>query len=133
VNGLEAVELRLLEILEGTARGPRQNAVFAVWIIVRLCAGLLPPEPLSVVVRRRRLANAERRIASLSLPAPMRRGLASAFRELGSGTAAAGAVALTQLVAPVRDAIGPDVAEVLLTGAREAGAAAKRVAAGTRP
>jgi hypothetical protein len=124
---LDPVDLRLLEVLEGTARGPRQNAVFAVWMVVRLCAGLLPPEPLSPGVRRRRLAGAERRLGSLTLPGPIRRGLASALRELSGGTAGAVAVALQQLVAPAREALGSEVAEALAAGAREVRELGRRV------
>lgn len=129
---LDPVDFRLLEVLERTARGPRQNAVFAVWIVVRLCAGLLPPEPLSPGARRRRLAGAERRLASLTLPGPIRRGLASALRELGSGTAAAAAVALQQLVAPAREAIGPEVADALAAGAADVRELGRRVPPGAR-
>ena len=131
MNGqLDALEQQLVAALEDVARGPRQNAVFAVWIVVRLCDGLLPPAPLSPSVRRRRLAGAERRLASLTLPAPVRRGLAAAMRELASGQPGAGALALQQLIAPVREAIGSDIAEVLADAAREARAAARPASPG---
>ena len=127
---LDAVEQRLLTGLEGVARGPRQDAVFAMWMVVRLCAGLLPPTPLSVAVRHRRLTSAERRLASLTLPGPVRRGLAAAVRELASGQPGAAAVALHQLIAPAREAIGADIAEVLADAARGARAAERAALVG---
>jgi hypothetical protein len=119
------MERRILEALDATARGPRQNAVFAMWIVLRLCDGLLPPDALSPAARRRRLAGAERRLTSLTLPGAIRRSLTAAFRELGSGNASAGAVVLHQLVAPAREAIGPMVADALAAAAREAREAAR--------
>lgn len=117
---LDPVERRLIALLEGTVRGPRQNAIFAIWLVVRLCDGLLPPDPLSSTAGRRRAASVEHRIASLTLPAPVRRGVAAALRELGMGTPAAGALALQQLVAPAREALGGEVADVLAEAARAA-------------
>ncbi|HXV85461.1 MAG TPA: hypothetical protein VD793_02125 [Gemmatimonadales bacterium] len=117
---LESVEARLLAQLEVTARGPRQNGTFAVWLVVRLCDGALPPRPLGVRGGRRRLASAERRLASLPLPAPIRRGIAAAFRELGAATPGGTALALHQLVAPAREALGDDVADALVDAAQTA-------------
>ncbi|HEX9582348.1 MAG TPA: hypothetical protein VF970_14690 [Gemmatimonadales bacterium] len=127
---LDAVEGRLIAVLEDTARGPRQNATFAVWLVVRLCDGVLPPDPLSPRAGRRRAAGVERRVGSLTLPAPMRRGIAAALRELGAGTPAATVVALQQLVAPAREALGNEVADALAEAARAARDAGRGTVAG---
>jgi hypothetical protein len=111
-------EARLVEILADTARGPRQNAVFALWLVVRQCDGLLAPHPLTDRAFRGRLALLERRLSSLSLPAPLRRALPSSLRELAAGRADRAAVALQQLVAPAREAAGAAAADAVLLAAR---------------
>jgi hypothetical protein len=114
---------RLLETLAASARGPKRNGVFALWMFLRACDGMLPPQSLSSRAHRRRVQGLERRLSSLSLPAPLRRALAAGVRELGDGSAASAGIALRQLVAPVRETLGTEVAEVIGTAgqvAREA-------------
>lgn len=110
----------LLAVLAESGRGPRQNGIFALWIFVRTCDGVLPPTPLSGRVHRRRLQGVDRRLSSLSLPAPLKRALTLALRELGEGSPAAAALALQHLVAPARETLGTDVGEVVNLAAREA-------------
>jgi hypothetical protein len=104
---------RLLEALAGSARGPRRNGLFALWMLLRVCDGLLPPDGLSPRAQRRRLQALERRLSSLSLPAPLRRALASGLRELGEGGAGAAGLALNRLVTPVRETLGHEAAEII--------------------
>jgi hypothetical protein len=104
---------RLLEALAASARGPRRNGLFALWMFLRACDGLLPPDGLSPRTHRRRLQALERRLSSLSLPAPLKRALASGLRELGEGGSGAASLALTRLVAPVRETLGPEAAEIV--------------------
>lgn len=115
---LAAIESRLLEVLADSARGPRRNGVFALWLVVRACDALLPPDPLSPRAHRRRLQGLERRLSSLSLPGPLKRALASGVRELGEGDGVAAAMALHRLVAPARETLGGDVADVMGQAAR---------------
>jgi len=115
---LASAEERLLEALAQSARGPRRNGVFALWMLVRMCSGVLPPDALSARAHRRRLQALERRLMSLSVPAPLKRALTSAVRELSDGSGAAAGVALQRLVAPARETLGSEVAEVIGSAAR---------------
>ena len=117
-DALAPVEERLLEALAGSARGPKRNGVFALWMLVRTCGGVLPPDALSPRVHRKRLQALERRLASLSLPAPLKRGLTSAVRELTDRSGVAAGIALQRLVAPARETLGSEVAEVIGGAAR---------------
>lgn len=115
----------LLTVLAASGRGPRQHGIFALWLFMRSCDGVLPPAPLSGRVHRRRLQAVERRLSSLSLPAPLKRALTLALRELAEGNPAAAALALQHLVAPARETLGTDVGEVVTLAAREAKEAAR--------
>jgi len=117
---LADAEVRLLEALSGAARGPRQNGTFAVWLLVRYCDGLLPPTPLSDRIAQRRFEQLERRLTSLSLPAPLRRGVSGALRELRDEGPRRVSLALHQLVAPTRDTLGAPAADALVFAARMA-------------
>ena len=115
---LAAAEDRLLQTLAASARGPKRNGVFALWMFVRACAGVLPPDQLSGRAHHRRLQGLERRLTSLSLPAPLRRALASGVRELADSHGVAAGMALQRLVAPARETLGSEVAEVIGSAAR---------------
>lgn len=115
---LAAAEDRLLETLADSARGPKRNGVFALWMFTRVCDGLLPPHGLSPRVHRRRLQGLDRRLSSLSLPGPLKRALASGLRELAEASATAAAMALHRLVAPTGETLGDDVADVIGQAAR---------------
>jgi hypothetical protein len=110
---LAPVEERLLEALADSARGPRRNGVFALWMVVRTCSGVLPPDALSPRVHRKRLQALEQRLASLSVPAPLKRALSSAVRELADRSGVAAGMALQRLVAPARETLGSEVGEVI--------------------
>ena len=115
---LAPAEERLLEALADSARGPKRNGVFALWMFVRACSGVLPPDELSTRVHRRRLEGLERRLMSLSVPAPLKRALTSALRELADRSGVAAGIALQRLVAPARETLGSEVAEVIGVAAR---------------
>ena len=117
---MSAAERDLLSALESTARGPRQNGVFALWLVLRLAHDLVVPGSAPAPAQRRRRMAVERRLASLTVPAPLRRGLTLALRELAAGSGAAGALALQQLVAPTREVLGADLAGVIAGAASEA-------------
>ena len=115
---LAPAEERLLEALADSARGPKRNGVFALWMFVRMCDGVLPPDELSTRAHRRRLQGLERRLSSLSVPAPLKRALTSAVRELADRSGVAAGIALQRLVAPARETLGSEVAEVIGVAAR---------------
>ncbi len=116
----EPAVVALADLLPRTARGPRRDGVFALWLSVRVALdlGLIPPLPDRA--HRRRVSALERRLASLTLPAPIRRALTAAVAQLHQGDAPAAALALTQLVAPVRDTLGPEVGDAIALAARVA-------------
>ena len=118
---------RLIEYLSRVERGPQRNAAFALWLLVHTCEGLLPPDPISDRAHQRRLQSLERRLSSLSLPAPLKRALAASLSELAVGTAFAASVALYQLVAPARETVGREAADAVAQAAR----AARDAGAGT--
>ncbi len=118
IERLGGAEGRLLEVLAQSPRGPKRNGVFAVWMFVRVCEGVLLPEPLTLRAHRRRLENLERRLTSLSVPAPLKRALASAVRELSDGSRLQASMALQRLAAPARETLGAEVGEVLGLAAR---------------
>jgi hypothetical protein len=126
MNGfLAQTQQDLIGDLQATARGPKRNGLFAVWLFVRACDGLLPPESLSEKAHRRRLDGLKRRLSSLSLPPSLRRALTGSVRELEAGTKEAAALGLRQMVAPIRDVLGSKPADSLLraaTAAEEANA-----------
>lgn len=113
-------EQTLAEQLVGCARGPKRNGLFAVWLLIRACGDRYPPDLVSEIAHRRRLQSLERRLSSLSLPPPLRRALLGSIRELRGGAGNAEAVALQQLVAPVRETVGPAAAQALADAAAAA-------------
>ena len=103
----------LLELLARTARGPRR--VFALWLVLRVAEGLAGATPATERAERRRVTNLEKRLASLTLPPPLRRALQSTLALLKEPGPDTPSLALRQLVAPVRETLG-----------QEAGAAVER-------
>jgi hypothetical protein len=117
---LADAEEMLLVSLAATPRGREQNGAFALWLFVRTCSGVLPPEPVSAQGHRQRVSGLGRRLARLRLPSPLRRALAGGLREIASGVPQAAAVALQQLVAPARETIGPGAGDAVALAARAA-------------
>jgi hypothetical protein len=113
-------ERDLVTALAGEARGPKRNGLFALWLLSRAAEGILPPDPVSLRAHRRRVERLQRRLTSVSIPAPLRRALPAAFRHLADGTPLAVAFALHQLVAPTRDCIGPAAADIMTAAADRA-------------
>lgn len=114
----------LVRAMADAARGPKRNGLFAVWLVVRHCAGYLGARPLRERGQRARLAHVDGRLSSLTLPAPLRRALAAAVRELRANDGRDVAVVLQQLVAPARETVGGDAAEAVAAAARVARTAA---------
>jgi hypothetical protein len=111
---------RLVELLGRSARGPRREGLFAVWLVVRAAEDLTLDPPLPPKLVARRLEGLRHRLATLTLPAPVRRGVTTAMSLLDEGTATAGVSALHQLSAPVREALGPEAGEAVAGAVRAA-------------
>jgi hypothetical protein len=122
-------ERQLLRALAGEARGPRRNALFALWLVARTAEAVVPPAPVTLRAHRRRVELLQRRLSSVSVPAPVRRALPAALRLMAEGTPRASALALHQLVAPAREAVGAAAADALAAAA----ARARRGAADPEP
>ena len=112
------LENQLIETLPLTVRGPRRNGIFALWLVMRACDGLVPPDIVSTRGHRHRLDQLERRLTSLSLPLPLRRALVRSIRDLQDGTPDVAATALRSLVAPVNETLGSEAGQVVATAAR---------------
>lgn len=106
--------MALLELQQRFERGPKREGAFALWLIVRVSLDLgLIPAGSSEKADRRRVALLGHRLAPLTVPRPLARGLAAALGHLEDATPAAARVALAQLVAPARDALGAEAAEAV--------------------
>jgi hypothetical protein len=113
-------EERLVALVAAAPRGPKRDGLYALWLTLRAAEALLPPAPISPKNHRRRLQALETRIASLALPAPLKRALAAARTHLDAATAAAAAMVLAQLVAPARDVLGAEAADAVASAVRGA-------------
>jgi len=121
MNGVLApTEQLLVDHLQTTPRGPRRNGIFALWLLVRVCDGLLPPSTLSQRANRRRIEGLKKRFSSLTVLPPLRRALNGSIGELERETPDAAFLALGQLVAPVQDALGSRSSEALAWAADQA-------------
>jgi hypothetical protein len=110
--------LSLLALQRQFERGPKREGAFALWLTVRMALelGLNPEAPDKA--DRRRVVLLGQRIAPLAVPRSLSRGLTAALSHLEEGTAPGARIALAQLVAPTRDALGADAAEAVAQAAR---------------
>ena len=113
----------LLELQERLQRGPKREGAFALWLVARVAWDVGNGGEEAARAERRRVALLERRLAPLAVPRPLARGLATALDHLRDCTPAAARIALSQLVAPAREAIGPEAGEALALLARDLHAA----------
>jgi hypothetical protein len=110
----------LLRAVSVTARGPRREGAFALWLTTRVALDLARDDPPGERAHRRRVTALERRLSSLTLPAPIRRALQGALLQLREGAPDTAATVLAQLVAPARESLGPEPAQLLAQAARMA-------------
>ncbi|MEP6689332.1 MAG: hypothetical protein ABJC36_13360 [Gemmatimonadales bacterium] len=129
VNGWDPAATALLDVMPQTARGPRREGIFALWLTVRVAQDLLRDAPPADRAHRRRLQALEHRLSSLTVPPPLRRALVAALHQLKDGRPEAAAQVLSQLVAPAREAGGAEAGEALAQAARAARAARAAVRA----
>jgi hypothetical protein len=120
MTGWDPAATALLGALPRTARGPRREGIFALWLTVRVAQDLLRDPPPAERAHRRRLQALEHRLSSLTMPPPLRRALAAAISQLREGSPETAAQVLSQLVAPAREAGGTDAGEALAQAARAA-------------
>ena len=110
--------LTLLALQSQFERGPKREGAFALWLTVRVAVDLGLNNSLPDKADRRRVALLSNRLAPLAVPRPLSKGLVAALSHLEEGTATGARVALAQLVAPARDALGPEAAEAVALAAR---------------
>jgi hypothetical protein len=120
VSGWDPAATALLGVLPQTARGPRREGVFALWLTVRIAQDLLREPPPAERAHRRRLQALEQRLSSLTLPPPLHRALVAAISQLKEARPETAAQVLSQLVAPAREAGGADAGDALAQAARAA-------------
>lgn len=123
MTGWDPAATALLGVMPQTARGPRREGIFALWLTVRVAQDLLRDPPPADRAHRRRLQALEHRLSSLTLPPPLRRALTAAISQLKETRPETAAQVLSQLVAPARDAGGPEAGDALAQAARAARAA----------
>lgn len=112
-------EIRLVDLLARVERGPRQQALFALWLAVRVATGVLPPTSLDPKSHRRRVAHLKRRIGSLSLPGPLRRVFANTYAQLETGDPDEIAAVMHEWSAAARTMLGEATARAIDRAADE--------------
>ncbi|HXF95637.1 MAG TPA: hypothetical protein VNI61_06000 [Gemmatimonadales bacterium] len=120
IGAITPGEEQLIALVAEAPRGPKRDGLYALWLTLRAAEGLLPPHPVSLKNHRRRLQALETRLATLALPAPLKRALTAARHHLELGTPQAAALVLHQLVAPAREVLGDPAGEAVAGAARAA-------------
>lgn len=116
----EIASVELVRLLAGTARGPRREGIYALWLTVRVTQDLVATPPVPERAHRRRVQALEHRLATLTLPPQLRRALSAALLHLRNPRVETAADVLAQLVAPARDGAGAEAGDVLAAAARAA-------------
>lgn len=129
MTGWDPSATALLGVLPQTARGPRREGIFALWLTVRVAQDLLRDPPPADRAHRRRLQALEHRLSSLTLPPPLRRALAAAINQLRDVRPETAVVVLSQLVAPARESGGSEAGDAVAQAARAARATLRAGAA----
>jgi hypothetical protein len=125
VSGWDPAASALLAMLPRTARGPRREGIFALWLTLRVAQDLLHDSPPAERAHRRRLQALEHRLSSLTVPPPLRRALVAAISQLKDARPETTAQVLSQLVAPAREAGGAEAGEAVAQAVRAARAAVR--------
>lgn len=108
----------LLKLQERLERGPKREGAFALWLTVRVALDLGGRAGAPEKGDRRRVVLLGKRLAPLTVPRPLARGLAASLSHLEDATPTAARIALAQLIAPARDALGAEAAEAVADAAR---------------
>lgn len=110
--------LALADLQRRLERGPKREGAFALWLTTRAALDLGTLATATDRAERRRVALLRQRLAPLAVPRPLARGLTGALSHLEEATPSAARIALSQLVAPARDALGPEAGEAVALAAR---------------
>lgn len=116
----DSASAELVRLLARTARGPRREGIFALWLTVRVTQDLLAVPPIAERAHRRRVQALEHRLATLTLPPQLRRALAAALLQLRNPRVETAGDVLAQLAAPARDGAGGEAGDVIAAAARAA-------------
>ena len=119
-NGWDPATTALIELLPRTARGPRREGIFALWLTVRVVQDLLLDPPAPDRAYRRRVAALDQRLSSLTLPPPLRRALAAAIAQLRDARRDTASSVLSQLAAPARETTGQEAGDAVTAAAKAA-------------
>jgi hypothetical protein len=110
--------MALLRVLAATARGPKRDAAFALWLTARVAEDILATADLPERAQRRRVAALEKRVTSLSLPPSFRRALSASLAQLREPRPEAAQAAMAALAAPAGDTLGAEAAGIVQRLAR---------------
>jgi hypothetical protein len=116
----DSASAELVRLLARTARGPKREGIYALWLTVRVTQDLMATPPVAERAQRRRVQALEHRLATLTLPPQLRRALAAALLQLRNPRPDTAADVLAQLAAPARDGAGAEAGDVLATAAKAA-------------
>jgi hypothetical protein len=116
----DSASAELVRLLARTARGPKREGIYALWLTVRVTQDLMAKPPVAERAQRRRVQALEHRLATLTLPPQLRRALAAALLQLRNPRPDTAADVLAQLAAPARDGAGAETGDVLVTAAKAA-------------
>ena len=116
----DSASAELVRLLARTARGPKREGIYALWLTVRVTQDLAATPPVAERAQRKRVQALEHRLATLTLPPQLRRALSAALLQLKNPRPDTAADVLAQLAAPARDAAGTEAGDVLATAARAA-------------
>jgi hypothetical protein len=92
VTAWDSASAELVRLLARTARGPRREGIYALWLTVRVTQDLLAVPPIAERAHRRRVQALEHRLATLTLPPQLRRALAAALLQLRNPRVAVSAI-----------------------------------------
>jgi hypothetical protein len=108
----------MVRLMGEAPRGPRREGLFALWLTLRVVEDLLllPAQPERAI--KRRVAALEQRLSSMSLPGPLRRAFVSALASLNEPARGQAGAVLHQLVAPAKEVLGAEAAEILTRAAK---------------
>jgi phytoene/squalene synthetase len=120
VSTWSPTEDRLLGLLAAAAPGPKREGLFALWLVVRVAEGVLPPDAADAKAQRRRVAALRRRLATLTLPPPLRRAITAVYAPLEQVDPETVALALQDLAAATREALGAEPSDAVALAARAA-------------
>jgi hypothetical protein len=118
VSDLQAPLDTLVALQQQAERGPKREGLFATWLLVRVALDIGLADQDGDRADRRRVDLLSARLAPLAVPRPLARGLTAALGHLEDATTAGARIALAQLVAPARDALGTDAADAIALAAR---------------